>query len=64
MNHAAEFVIVGGGTAGPVLAARLAEAGREVLLVEAGPDYGPHGTPGWPADLVDATTLALSHDWG
>ncbi len=64
MSTAADFVIIGGGSAGAVIAARLAEAGRDVILVEAGPDYGPHGAPDWPHDLVDATTLALSHDWG
>jgi choline dehydrogenase len=47
-----------------VIAARLAAEGIDVVLLEAGPDYGPHGTPGWPEDLLDATTLALSHDWG
>ena len=64
MNAAADVVIIGGGSSGATTAARLAEAGRDVLLIEAGPDYGPYGTLGWPADLVDATTLALSHDWG
>ncbi len=63
VKAAAEFVIVGGGTSGIVVAARLAAAGRDVLLVEAGPDYGPYGDPRWPAELVDATTLATSHDW-
>jgi choline dehydrogenase len=64
VSTAADFVIIGGGSAGAVIATRLAEAGRHVILVEAGPDYGPHGAPDWPFDLVDATTLALSHDWG
>ena len=64
MTLAADIAVVGGGSAGAVIAARLAEADVDVVLIEAGPDYGPHGTPGWPADLVDATTLALSHDWG
>lgn len=64
MSRAADVIVIGGGSSGAVIAARLAEADVDVLLVEAGPDYGPHGTPGWPEDLVDATTLALSHDWG
>ena len=59
-----EVAVVGGGTAGAVLAARLAAAGRDVLVIEAGPDYGPAGAGGWPADLLDATSLPTSHDWG
>ena len=31
----ADIVVVGGGSSGAVVAARLAEAGRDVLLVEA-----------------------------
>jgi choline dehydrogenase len=58
-----EFVVVGGGSSGAVIAARLAEAGRDVILVEAGPDYGPFGSGLWPKDLLDAHTIALSHDW-
>ena len=60
----AEVAVVGGGTAGAVVAARLAAAGRDVLVIEAGPDYGPVGAGGWPADLLDAITLPTSHDWG
>lgn len=60
----AEVVVVGGGSSGAVVAARLAAAGRDVMLVEAGPDYGPFGDPRWPAELVDARMLAISHDWG
>jgi choline dehydrogenase len=60
----AEVAIVGGGTAGAVLAGRLAAAARDVLVIEAGPDYGPADGERWPADLLDATTLPTSHDWG
>jgi choline dehydrogenase len=60
----AEVAIVGGGTAGAVVAGRLAAAGRDVLVIEAGPDYGPLADARWPADLLDAVTLPTSHDWG
>ena len=60
----AEVAVVGGGTAGAVVAARLAAAGRDVLVLEAGPDYGPLAAGGWPADLLDARALPTSHDWG
>jgi choline dehydrogenase len=60
----AEVIVVGGGTAGPIVAARLAAAGVNVLVLEAGPDPGPLGDPSWPAELVDATRLPDSHDWG
>jgi choline dehydrogenase len=47
------------------MAARLAEAGDEVLLLEAGPDYGPLASGDWPPALLDAAALATSeHDWG
>lgn len=60
----AEFVVIGGGSSGAVVAGRLAERGRDVLLVEAGPDYGPLDAGRWPPELVDATAIATSHDWG
>jgi choline dehydrogenase len=47
-----------------VVAGRLAEAGQHVLLVEAGPDYGPFGDTRWAPELVDARLLATTHDWG
>lgn len=64
MPTEAEYIVVGGGTSGNVIAARLAEAGADVLLLEAGPDFGQFGSPDWPADMLDATRLAHSNDWG
>ena len=59
-----DVLILGGGTAGCVLAARLSEDPRRaVCVVEAGPDYGPFDGGGWPADLVDPREPCSSHDW-
>ena len=60
-----DVLVVGGGTAGCVLTARLSEdPARSVCLVEAGPDYGPFSGGRWPADLTDGRWLALdSHCW-
>ena len=59
-----DVLVLGGGTAGCVLASRLSEdANRSVCLVEAGPDYGPYDERRWPEDILDARRLALSHSW-
>jgi choline dehydrogenase len=57
-------IVIGGGTAGAVVAAVLARHGGEpVLLLEAGPDYGPQTGGRWPGDLLDARAIPPSHDW-
>jgi choline dehydrogenase len=59
-----DAIIAGGGTAGLVVGARLVEAGRRVLVVEAGPDYGPFDGGAWPPELLDSATIPHTHDWG
>ena len=56
-------IIVGGGSAGAVLAARLSEEpARSVLVVEAGPDYATLEST--PDDLRDGWRMSLrEHDW-
>jgi choline dehydrogenase len=58
-----DVIVVGGGSAGCVLAARLSEdGGRRVLLIEAGADYPT--VADLPRDIADASTATLGHDWG
>jgi choline dehydrogenase len=63
-NVTADVVVIGAGSAGCVVAGRLAERGRDVLLVEAGPDYGAVESGRWPEELLNARMLATTHDWG
>ena len=64
MTLRAEVVVVGGGSSGAVVAARLASAGTDVVLLEAGPDYGRQSAGLWPSELLDAGAIAITHDWG
>jgi choline dehydrogenase len=62
---AVDTIVIGAGTAGAVVAGRLAAGSPErTLLLEAGPDYGSADSGRWPRDLLDATRMARSHDWG
>jgi choline dehydrogenase len=60
----AETVVVGAGSSGVVIAARATERpDREVMLVEAGPDYPD--PDGLPPDLRDGSRNSMTrHDWG
>lgn len=58
-----DVVVMGAGSAGALIASRLAAGGHRVVLIEAGPDYE---TPeSLPTSLADANNPDLAtHDWG
>jgi choline dehydrogenase len=39
------------------------QSDERVVVLEAGPDYGPFGDNRWPGDLLDARALGYTHDW-
>jgi choline dehydrogenase len=60
-----DIIIAGGGTSGAALAGILArDTSLNILLLEAGPDYGALDDGNWPDDLLDARHIPESHDWG
>jgi len=60
----ANTIVVGGGTSGSVVAGVLAERSDEtVLVLEAGPDYGPFAAGHWPQNLLDARALGYTDAW-
>lgn len=62
LQPAYDHVVVGGGAGGCVLARRLAEAGRSVLLIEAGPTDVGREVVADPARWVE--TMGGELDWG
>jgi choline dehydrogenase len=61
----ADVVVIGGGTAGAAMAARLVQGtSQTVLLIESGPDYGALAEQRWPPALLDSRSLPGGHDWG
>ncbi len=59
-----DTLIIGGGSAGCVLAARLTEdPAYHVVLLEAGRDFGPRGAGDWPRALLDGADWTDAAEW-
>jgi len=58
-----DVIVVGAGSAGSIVATRLAEQGRRVLLVEAGPDF-PELASIPSIYTTEHSATQVPHDWG
>lgn len=59
------IVVVGGGTGGATFAGTVARLTKhDVVLAEAGADYGPFDGLAWPSELLDSRRIPTTHDWG
>ena len=59
-----DTLVIGGGTGGAAFVGLFAaHSDEQILLLEAGPDYGAAEAEGWPADVLDARAIPLSHDY-
>lgn len=69
-SNEADYVVVGSGSSGSVVAGRLAQSGATVILLEAGPsdDKGIHGyftkKPGMIGPMHSEPKLERMFDWG
>lgn len=61
----ADLVVIGGGAAGAAAAGAVLEhSDATVVVVEAGPDYGPKDSGYWPEPLLDPAIQTFAWDWG
>lgn len=64
-SNTVDVLVCGGGTSGAALAGILArDTDANILLLEAGPDYGALDGGCWPDDLLDARRIPETHGWG
>jgi choline dehydrogenase len=64
-QHLPLVAVIGAGTSGCAAARQLVLGGLcRVVLIEAGPDYGPFDAHLWPSELLDTRSIPETHDAG